>query len=355
MQNIITIAKKILYIKVPWLEKINDISYGKFIIVYFIFFCVGRILLSYNPIRYGWLHQIVLTIISFIIIHSFKYAYDMTRKIKKVSLGLTYKNREKIYNASTMHTIIEQMINMQNSVWWLIIMLFPAIGFIKKNLYLEFVERNPSGYYAIIFGASTFYIALLGYSQILIALIHFGKIALDKGSCIPVDYPSDMITPPEWLTLWNQLFQKIVRLFFVVGTLFTLEYVLLMPPNIVTIKNKVFIFNVSDTRSFILSWLKIFILIIIAFPILSIIINNMWKLLVKNLKKKINYEHTLLLRKNMPGNSVLDLWIYKQLMESPIKYNSYLHTYKKIIPVASTIISLLLNIAKLYESIIPKL
>lgn len=81
----------------------------------------------------------------------------------------------------------------------------------------------------------------------------------------------------------------------------------------------------------------------------------MQRLLVKNLSKKINHEHTLLFQRNMSNNSVFEVWIYKQLVEAPIKYNNYFQTYKKIIPVASTIISLLLNIAKLYESIIPKL
>lgn len=354
-QNIKITASKLLCAKIPWLEKIKDVSYKNIIIFYLIFFCIGRICLLFNPIRYDWIHQIVLTIISFIVIYSLRYAYDMTQKIKTASLGLIYKNRTAIYKSQTMHSIIEEMIDMQNSAWWLIIMLYPAIGFIKKNLYLGFVERNPAGYYAVVFGASTFYIALLGYSQILVALIYFGKIALDKGSCIPVDYPNDMIVPPEWFSLWNQLFQKIVRLFFVTGTLFTLEYTLLMPPNIVTLKEKHFIFNVHDVNKFILSWLTIFIWIIIAFPIISVVISGMQKALVKNLGKKINYEHTLLFQQNISKSSVLDVWLYKQLAEAPIKYNNYFHTYKKIIPVASTVISLLLNIAKLYESIIPKL
>lgn len=355
VQSIKIAVPKLLYAKVHWLEKIKGVSYKSIIIFYFLFFCIGRIFLFSNPIRYDWIHQVVLTIISFIVIYSLRYAYDMTQEIRTASLGLIYKNRTAIYKSPTMYSIIGQMIDMQNSVWWLIIMLYPAIGFIKKNLYLGFVERNPAGYYAVFFGASTFYIALLGYSQILIALIYFGKISIDEGNCIPVDYPSDMIEPPKWLSLWNQLFQKITRLFFITGTLFTLEYTLLMPPNIVTIKDKHFIFNVHDVNKFISSWLTIFIWIIIAFPIISIAISYMQRLLVKNLSKKINHEHTLLFQRNMSNNSVFEVWIYKQLVEAPIKYNNYFQTYKKIIPVASTIISLLLNIAKLYESIIPKL
>lgn len=352
IQSIIIITKKLLNIKVHWLKKIKDISYKKIILIYFIFFCIGRIFLFFYPIRYDWIHQIVLTVISFIALYSLRYAYDMTQKVRKASSGLIYNNRIKIYKSSTMYMIIERMIDVQDSVWWLIIMLFPIIGFIRKNLYLGFVEKNLAGYYAIFFGASTYYIALLGYSQILIALIYFRRIACDENNCISIDYPSDMINPPEWLSLWNQLFQKIIKLFFIVGTLFTFEYVLLMPPNIVTIKDNTFIFNVKDVNKFVSSWLTIFVWIIIAFPIISLIITNMQKLLIKNLNAKLNHEHSLLLNINKSNSTILDLWIYKQLISTPIKYDNYFQAYKKIIPIASTIISLLLNIMKLYESVI---
>lgn len=354
IRNIICVIKKICFIKVQWLEKIRNITYAKFCIFYFIFFCIGRLLLFSNPIKYDWIHQIVLTAITFIMIYSLKYIDKMTKKIKAASIGLTYKNRKDIDRSPTMHIIVMQMMNMQNSVWWLIIMVFPAIGFIRKNLLLGFVEKNPAGYYAVFFGAQTFYIALLGYSQILVALFYFLQIAYDRGSCIPVDYPSDLVNPPEWYILWNQLFQKIVRLFFVVGTLFTLEYVLLMPSDVVTYRDGMFIFNVSDTRTFLSSWLTIFICIIVAFPAIYIVISRTQKTLLNNLNKKINYEHTILLQKNASNNSVLDLWIYRQLMETPIKYNDYNHAYQKVIPVASTIISLLLNVFKLYESILTR-
>lgn len=353
-QNIIYIIRKVCYIKVQWLEKIKNTPYTKFFLFYFLFFCIGRLLLLSNPIKYDWIHQIVLTAISFIMIYSLKYIYDMTQKIKAASIGMAYKNRKDIYKSPTMSTITMQMMNTQNSVWWMIIMLFPAISFVKKNLLLGFVEKNPAGYYAVIFGAQTFYIALLGYSQILVALFYFFQIAHDKGNCIPVDYPSDMVNPPEWFILWNQLFQKIVRLFFMVGTLFTLEYVLLMPSGVVVYKDRMFVFNVCDTRAFLSSWLTIFICIIVAFPTIYIIISKTQKTLLNNINRKINHEHTILLQKNVSSNSVLDLWIYKQLMETPIKYNNYNHVYQKVIPVASTMISLLLNVLKLYESILTK-
>lgn len=344
--------KRIIHVKINWLKKIENLSYKKIICFYFILFCLGRFLLFFNPIRFDLIHQILLTIISFLTVYSLKYAYTQSNKIQKVCAGLVSKQKENNCTSSTLKMLADQMINMQQSVWWLIITLLPPLNFIRKNIYLGFIEKTPSGYYAVIFAASTYYLALLGYVQIGIALVQFYKISHDKGGCIPIDFPHDIATPPEWLSLWSQAFQKIVKIFFVVGTLFTLEYILLIPKNVVTIKEKRFTFNVCDINSFLLSWGTIFVFIIIAMPIINLSINKMKVLAIHNLKKKINREYEMLFENKLSVSSPLDLWAYKQLIDNSGKYSNYIHTKQSIIPIASTLLSLTLNGIKLYESVL---
>lgn len=343
------VIKHLINAKIDWLGKINTLSYKKIISIYVVFFILGRILLYFDPIRWDWIHQIVLTTISFFIIYSLKYAHTITQEIKEVSAGLVFGNRKNNYTSKTLKMFALQMINAQQSIWWLIVMLFPPLGFIRKNIYLGFVERTPAGYYAVIFAASTFYLALLGYAQIAIALVQFYKISHDKDGCIPLDFPHDTISPPLWLSLWNKLFQKITKIFFWVGTLFTLEYVLLMPEDIVTIEDGKYTFNVCDVGSFLVSWGTIFVFIIIAFPILHFTIDKMKKLLVHNLGKKINQEYQLLFGNKLSTGSPLDVWAYKQLIESADRYGNYFSTTRSIIPIVSTLISFLLNVIKFYE------
>lgn len=345
-------VKSLICAKYNWLKIVYSISYKKMAAFYIMLFVFGRILLYFSPIRFDFVHQILLTIISMMSIFSLKYAYVMTNNLKDASSGLIYGNRDNNCTSRTIKMIVDEMIDMQQSVWWPLIMFLPPIGFIRKNIYLGFIPQNPAGYYAVGFGASAYYIALLGYTQIAIALFQFYKISHDMGNCIPLDFPSDAISPPKWLSLWNQLFQKIIKIFFCLGTLFTLEYVLLMPENVVTIKNGKFIFNVCDSKSFLVSWGTIFVFIIIAFPLISIVIKSMEKLLIKNLSAKITNEYKILFSNNLTQNSALNLWAYKQLINNSIQYNSYFHLTKSIIPLASTLISLLVNIIKLYESIL---
>lgn len=347
------VMKRLIYAKVDWLKFVNALSYEEIVIFYLILFCFGRILLQQNPIRYDLIHQILLTFISFMVIFSLKYAYIMTEKLKNACAVLTYTNENNNHITNTLQMIIGHMINLQQSIWWLVFMLCPVITFIRKNFYLGFIEKNAAGYYAVLFAASTYYIALLGYSQIVIALIQFYKISHDDGACIPLDFPNDVISPPEWLSLWNQLFEKIIKVFFCVGTLFTLEYVLLMPRNVVTIKDGKYTFNVCDVESFLTSWLTIFLFIIIAFPVLSFLIKHMQKLLIRNLNEKMIHEYKIFFSNSQSHISVLDIWAYKQLIATSC--NNYMQAKKSFIPIASTSLAFLLNILKFYESILTPL
>lgn len=353
IQKLIMFIKLLINTKFNLLKLINKLSNIQICAFYVIIFIIGRILLLFNPIPFDLIHQIVLTVISFIILYSLKYVYNMTEEIKKASSGVVYNNKINNCTAKTLKTFVDQMIKMQQSVWLPIIMLFPPIEFIRKNIYLEFIEKNPAGYYAIVFAAITYYLALLGYVQILIALIQFYKISHDMGGCIPLDFPHDTITPPKWFLLWNELFEKIIHSFFVVGTLFTLEYVLLMPKDIVKIDaSKHIVFNVRDVTSFLISWGIIFLFIIVAFPLIAYAINLMKKLLIKNFGKKINHEYEVLLGNNISAYSPLDIWAYKQLIDSTSKYHDYFRASHSIIPIASTLMSFLLNAIKLFESVL---
>lgn len=351
-QKFIKIVKRLIHAKFDLLGKINKLSDIKIGVFYVIIFLIGRILLYFNPIPFDLIHQIVLTVISYIVLYSLKYAYNTTERIRSESLGLIYGRRNDC-TAKTLSIFVGQMVDMQQSIWLPIIMLLQPLKFIRKNIYLGFIERNPAGYYAVIFAATTYYLALLGYTQILIALVQFRKISHDTDECIPLDFPHDTVAPPQWLTLWNELFQKILHRFFLVGTLFTLEYILLMPKGIVTIdENKKFTFNVNDVNSFLSSWATIVVFIMIAFPLISYIINNMIILSIKNLGKKINREYEISLGSKLSTYSPLDIWAYKQLVENSCTYSNYFKTTRNVVPIVSTLISLLLNLLKLYESVL---
>lgn len=313
-------------------------------------FILGRLILHKEPFRFGLIHQIVLTLVSLIAIHMLNYCYSMSNKLLESASGLKGNAKKNKFTQRTMYSFIYDMKKSHRSIWCYIFPVFPCLEFVNKTLYLEYVPKSTAGFYAVSCGAIAFYWALVAYIHLIISIIFFRKIAQNRGDCIPLQFPNDLVSAPEWLKLWAEYFQQAEKAFFITGTLFTFEYVILMPQGIITFDPHMVI-NAKNNVAFVTSWMVIIFLIIIAFPILSLTIRKLFHTLLGNLKKLANNEFKVLWGKTQIM-SLSDLWAYEQLSLNTIKYGTYIFETKSYIPIISTGISLLLNLAKLYESLI---
>jgi len=297
----------------------------------------------------GFFHQVTLTAISLLVIYMIKYCREMGNSIREASSGLIGNSKNSGLRSRRMYDIISDMQMYQRSAWWLILPIFPCISFIGKNFRLGYVPVSVTGCYAVCFGASAFYLALVAYIHLVVSIVFFWKLAHDQGGCIPLRFPSDLASPPKWLELWSRYFQKAESAFFISGTLFTLEYTILMPQDIVTFDKGIVIHSV-DPVGFVTGWLTIIILIIFAFPVIAILIRHCFHKLLIQMRTRITNEFQSLTQGKKEDHSLLEYWAYNQLVSS-FKYGSYIFQRKAIVPVLSTSISLVLNLAKLYESV----
>lgn len=308
-------------------------------------FFAGRVILHYEPFKQGLVHQIVLSAISLLVIYVLKFFYITGEELLTFSSGLR-KNTDNEKDIS-MYDYIDMMGKCKNSVWCFILPLFPSARFIYKTIYLEYVPKTLTGYYAALMGAIAFYIALIAYSHLLISIVYFWKIAHNKGNCLFLQFPHDLFSPPKWLSLWTSYFRRAEKAFFVTGTLFTYEYIALMPKGIITINSKIVI-NSKDPVAFISSWLVIVVLIIVAFPIISLVIRRLFRMLLNNMRQLALNE----LSSIYSDSSITEIWAYGQLSTSSMKFGSYIYQKKTFIPFIATAISFILNLFKLYESIL---
>lgn len=341
-------------LKCPWQEKIASLNTKLIYIIYFFAFLIGRFILHKEPFRFGLIHQICLTSISLIVIYMLKYCYTMGNKLLETSSGLIGSSKRKKKNELTqksMYNYIRTMKNYQQSIWCIVIPIIPCMRFISKTLYLEYVPASATGYYAVLFGASTFYLALIAYIQLVISIVFFGKIAYNSGNCIPLKFPMDLFTAPQWLNLWEEYFSRAEKAFFITGTLFTLEYIILMPPQIITFEPHLIIHS-KDPVAFITSWLIIILLIIIGFPIIAFTVRKLFKKLLSNMQDLANREFNMLWNTKHSPHVFSELWAYKQLSANAMKMGTYIFLQKSYIPIVTTGISFILNITKLYESIL---
>lgn len=345
-----TLLLKLLGVRCSLQEIISTCSMADILAIYGFSFVVGQLILHQEPFRLGIVHQVVLTFISILVIYMLRYCYMMGNKLSEASAGLKGFGKNDV-TSRTMYSFIQQMRRCQQSVWCFVVPVFPAVRFVQKTLYLEYVPNSDTGYYAALFGASTFYLALIAYIHLAISIFFFWKISRNTGGCIPLRFPNDLFTPPEWLTLWASYFRRSEKAFFVSGALFTFEYILLMPEGIITYESGPVIHS-KDPFAFITSWLTIVVLIIIAFPIIAILIRHLFQATLNNMRAGLQGEFQTLWNTAGERAQLTELWAYAQLSSSSLKLGSYIFPQKTYVPLISTLISLALNLMKLYESLI---
>ena len=164
-----TLLLKLLGVRCSLQEKIAMCSTADILAVYVLFFVVGRLILDQEPFRFGIVHQVVLTFISILVIYMLRYCYMMGNKLSEASAGLKGFGKNDV-TSRTMYSFIQQMKRCQQSIWCFVVPAFPAVRFVQKTLYLEYVPDSDTGYYAALFGASTFYLALIAYIHLAISI-----------------------------------------------------------------------------------------------------------------------------------------------------------------------------------------
>ena len=144
---------------------------------------------------------------------------------------------------------------------------------------------------------------------------------------------------------WVELFQKIEKIFFIVGMMFTLEYVLLMPSDLIRITNGTIQLHTKYKKQVVSGWCIIIFFIIIALPYISFFIRYLMKQLLKNMNHKILQEHYIFVQ----SERTVDLLQFKESISQAVQFGKYIYDSKSSIPAITTAISILLNCLKIYE------
>lgn len=308
------------------------------ILLYILFFVIGRLIALKEDFARSLIHQIDLTIISLIGIYMLQELHNIVTDTRDTMLGIcTYISEP-----------LNKLNNYRLSPFNLFVPIFPVISFVNKIIKLNFVPLSITGFYAIFMAASTFYVALVCYWQLILSTITIYKLTCIEYDNLPFKFPKDLFEVPKWINNLANIYKKTQFSFFTVGTLFTAEYIMLMPSDISIIDsnrkfNKNLPFELWST------WIIIFVFIIFAFPIFWILLKKLFIKLARNLNKKVIQQLSMFNSGSI--DDVTSVWSYYQLINSAIKFEDKLFPKYNIYPLIATSVSFILNLIKLYELI----
>lgn len=308
------------------------------VLLYIAFFVIGRLIALKEDFTWSLIHQIDLTIISLICLYMLHDLHIIVTDTRDSMLGIcTYISEP-----------LNKLNNYRLSPLNLFVPIFPVISFINKIIKLNFVPLSITGFYAIFMAASAFYIALISYWQLILSMITIYKLTCIEYVNLPFTFPSDLFEVPKWIKNLANIYKKTQFSFFTVGTLFTAEYMMLMPSNISIIdSNRKF--NKNLPYELWSTWIIIFVFIIFAFPIFWILLKKLFIKLARHLNKKVIQQISMLNDGSI--DDVTSIWSYYQLINNAIKFEDKLFPKYNIYPLVATSVSFILNLAKLYELI----
>lgn len=142
----------------------------------------------------------------------------------------------------------------------------------------HYIKLDLVGCYAVYMVSLTVSISVIGYAQYLWLLWFLYRISY----CSSMLYNKIMPAYTPFLVKIGVLTNHAKWCFFIEGFLYVFEYFILIPNGNVSLSN----INMPDKTSFLITWGVIFVVIILAFPIIIYIQESLLSKIVNNLKKQ---------------------------------------------------------------------
>lgn len=316
------------------LLKIYTVKFRYIVLLYLMFFLIGRLIALREDFEHSLIHQLDLTVISLIGIYMLQYLHETVSSTRNLMLGV----------CPYISNHLGKLNKKRRSALNLFLPIIPIVSFSNKMLKLDYVPVSITGFYALFMAASAFYIALVCYWQLILSTKTIYILAHMDYNDLPFVYPNDLLEIPDWIKKLSDIYKRTQFSFFTVGILFTAEYIMLMPDNIEIIDLNG---NFNLSFDFWSTWIVIFVFIIIAFPIFWILLKKLYIMLAKNLSKKASQQ--LLLLNINPANDITSLWSYYQIQNTVLKFEIRLFPKCNFYPLIATSVSFILNLTKLFE------
>lgn len=232
-----------------------------------------------------FIHQFLLIIATTLLLYALKSFFYELKLFGGEHGDLFAKNPE------LLSLYKNRFIPLQRSRIVLLIALFVTGFFFTCIILLDYIKLDLVGIYAIYIAGSSVLIGVYAYVQYLFFLWFIYKL----GNCEHYEY--DMYTPAKspWIVQLAKTSQRLRNFFLFVGLIYVIEYGILIPRNKITITNTTINIDTANNAAFIISWIALFLLIIIAFPIINLIQRKLITRLIINLKMNSINELTQLM------------------------------------------------------------
>ncbi len=318
----------------------------KSIIFILIIIVLGQFVNYYVPFKHFHIYQIL--VIPAVIIASWA--------IKQFIVDANELSR--IVASHPIKFVIINFLKLVSSNWSLPGLAIIGGLYIYASIKLHYIEFNLSGYYALLMIVLMLGTAIIGQTMYVYYIILLSKLKAENEFKYNFYFPAKT----DWIVKLAKTGRMLNNSFFVLGFIYTLVFYINVPDGAIKIINDTNFDNwlafiklsTPDNLIFSISWITIFIIIIIAFPTYYIIQKNYIKTLVRKLKDKSisEVQKLMSMQEILPTKNIETELKYLTLINNIENSRNNPLTNYNVIPILSSIGTICVHFIRISESIL---
>lgn len=211
----------------------------------------------------------------------------------------------------------------------------------------HYITLNLVGGYAVFVVCISVALSVVGYTQYLWMLWFLFRVSKCSSICYNEIVPAN--TP--FLMEIAILLQQVKWCFFIEGFLYTFEYFILIPKGIAVFTD----INMPDKFSFLLTWVIILLVIVLAFPLLVFLQEHWLTQIVDNCKnQRIEYlsiQYKQLIENVSTENMPFHTYMYQEIIAKIIDSADYPLKIQRLGPMIISIATVCLHVVSLLSQI----
>lgn len=313
--------KKPLRMPFPkWIiEKFKSFRWRNWFLYCVNLFVIGRIIDHKTKFvfQYFIIHQLLLIMATTLLVRAMRtffnevYSFQIESKQKLLS------------KTPELRGIFEKrFLPLLENKWTFLIAILITTFFFTCIVLVEYIKIDVIGIYAIYIAGSSVLIGVYGYMQYIYFLWFIYRAS--KCSYMRDTYNLLMPAQTKWVSQLAKVSQNLRNYFLLIGLIYVIEYSILIPKDKIKIVGDSISVNIPNNTAFFVSWVALFLLVIIAFPVINYLQRNLISQLISNLKGQTVNELSQMMMEEQSRNK------YKQeRMFSIISYSTMIDSVWK--------------------------
>jgi len=343
-----------------WVIKVfADFRWARWTIYCLTLFTAGTLINIYidHTFRFFTLHQLLLISATTMLVAAMKSFFNDVRlfgEYEQTASTISRRGNLLIKCPEILGFYRNRFLSKQRSFLPYLIAIVIVAFFFTCIILLEYIHFDAVGIYALYIAGSSVLIGVYAYVQYLFFLWFI--YGVEKRTDVNVEFNRYTPANTAWVIQIAKTSQRLRNYFLFIGLIYVVEYSILIPADGIQFTDELITLKMSSNAAFIISWIALFLLVIIAFPVINHVQRKLVSNLVNTLKAKTITELSAVMQEERrmsktKTEKLTSVMTYSVLIENIRKSSNYPIKRQLSYETVMTLVTFVVHAMNLYSKI----